>query len=303
MTDLIPFDFDGLDASAVTIHPEHGACVRSERFIKWLGWARPSDVRRDHLRSGDEVEISTSTKRGRGVAQSNVKHLTKRGIRRLLFRSSHERAVEYADLVLDMLDELDRTGMVVDEARITDEQIDQAQKRLTRIARGRLEEKSDYRSILHSLKAGGAVADEYRFVQNTLYLSLFGKTAAQIRTTQTQQSGVERKDGKGLVKSTVAKDFLTPPQLALLNSTVLATVAQIEPSDASSAASARPARTSSAWSRQSSASPARPPASARAASHDRRRTGRDLRRGHRVHRAGRRAVGPRAVPHQRLIHP
>lgn len=227
MTDVTPFDFDGLDASALTLHPEHGPCVRSERFIKWLGWARPSDVRRDHLRPGDEVEISTSTKRGRGYAQSDVKHLTKRGVRRLLFRSNHERAVEYADRVLDMLDELDRTGMVVDEARITDEQIEHGRKRLERIARGRLEERSDYKSILHSLKMGGAVADEYRFVQNTLYLSLFGRTAAQIRTG-VQQSGTLRKDGKGLVKSTVAKDFLVPGQLALLNSTVLATVAQIE---------------------------------------------------------------------------
>lgn len=228
MSDLAPFDFDGLDQSAVALHSEHGPCVHSEKFIRWLGWARPSDVRRDHLQVGDEVEISTSLKRGRGVTQSEVKHLTKRGVRRLLFRSSNPRAVEYADMVLDLLDELDRTGIVVDEQRITDEQVETGRQRLDSIAQRRLEEKQDYRSILHALKLGGAIADEYRFVQNTLYLSLLGKTAADIRDTQPQRTGVARRRGEGFRKSKVAKDYLTEQQLALLNSTVLATIAQIQ---------------------------------------------------------------------------
>lgn len=122
MNELEHFDFDGLDESAIAQHPEHGVCLHSERFIAWLGWTNPSVVRRDHLQPGDEVEILRSIKRGRGVTKSKVKHLTKRGVRRLLFRSNHPRAVEYADRVLDVLDELDRTGMVVDEQRITDEQ-------------------------------------------------------------------------------------------------------------------------------------------------------------------------------------
>jgi prophage antirepressor-like protein len=228
MTELAPFDFDGLDESAVAAHPEHGPCVHSGKFIKWLGWSNPSAVRRDHFQPGDEVKILTSTKRGGGTSKSNVAHLTKRGVRRLLFRSNHPRAIEYADAVLDMLDELDRSGMVVDEKRITDEQIDQGRQRLDDIAQRRLEEKSDYKAILHALKLGGAVADEYRFVQNTLYLSLFGKSAQQIRTTQIQRTGVLRKRGEGFRKSTVAKDFLAADQLQLLDSTVLATIAQIQ---------------------------------------------------------------------------
>lgn len=228
MTELTPFDFDGLDQSAVALHAEHGPCVHSETFIRWLGWTNPAHVRKDHLRPGDEVQIRTSTKRGSGTTQRNVRHLTKRGVRRLLFRSNNPRAVEYADMVLDLLDELDRAGMVVDEQRITDQQIETGKQRLDSIAQRRLEEKQDYRAILHALKLGGAVADEYQFVQNTLYLSLLGKTASDIRNTQPQRTGIPRTRGEGFRKSTVAKDYLTEDQLALLNSTVLATVAQIQ---------------------------------------------------------------------------
>lgn len=229
MSDIAKFNFEGLDESALGYHPEHGAIVHKTKFIAWLGLdtANASRIEDRHLGPNDVVKGVFSPIGGKARGGRKADALTKRGVRRLLFRSDKPIAVEYADRVLDMLDELDRTGLVVDEARITDDQIDQGQKRLAHIARGRLEERSDYKSILQSLKLGGAVADEYRFVQNTLYLSLFGKTAAQIRTG-VQQSGVERKDGKGLVKSTVAKDFLTPPQLALLNSTVLATAAQID---------------------------------------------------------------------------
>lgn len=228
MSEIATFDFDGLDDSALVIDAAHGPCIQSERLIRWLGWARPSDVRRDHLQPGDEVEISTSIKRGRGVAQLKVKHLTKRGVRRLLFRSNLPRAVDYADRVLDMLDSLDRDGMVIDEQRITEGQIAVGRERLAELARRRLEERMDYKAILHSLKLGGAVSEEYRDVQNTLYRSLFGMTAAQIRATQPQTGGVPRKRGGGWRKSTVAKDFMTADQLALLKSTVLATIAQVE---------------------------------------------------------------------------
>jgi prophage antirepressor-like protein len=218
-----PFEFDGLSPDRFGFHAEHGAIVAAAPFIKWLGFSNTDEVIKTHLQPGDLVRgiPLTSGKRSQNV-------LTKRGVQRLIFRSNKPQAVQYVDRVLDLLDELDRTGMVVDERRITDEQIQQGQQRLSRIAQGRLEERSDYKSILHALKLGGAVADEYRFVQNTLYLSLFGKTAAQIRVSQPQQSGVERKDGKGLVKSNVAKDHLSPQQLKLLGSTVLATIAQIE---------------------------------------------------------------------------
>lgn len=225
MGELAQFDFEGLDQSRVGYHPEHGAFVQANAFVTWLGFTNPSKTIKDNLQDGDYIKgltFVTPSGRQRGTI------LTKRGVRRLLLRSNKPLAIKYTDNVLDMLDEVDRSGMVVDEKRITDEQIEQGRQKLTEIARRRLEEKSDYRSILHSLKLGGAVDDEYRHVQNTLYLSLFGKTAAQIRATQEQRTGVPRKRGEGFRKSTVAKDYLTVTQLALLNAVVLATVAQIE---------------------------------------------------------------------------
>lgn len=230
MSNLDQFDFEGLDKTAVVIHPEHGPCCMSERMIKWAGWSRPSDVRRDHLQPGDEVEISTSIKRGRGMAAKDVKFLTKRGVRRLLMRSNHPRAVEYADRVLDMLDELDRSGMVVDETRISEDQIQAGKARLDALAQRRLEERMDYQAILHSLKLGGAVADEYRMVQNTLYVRLFGATAARIRETRDQLTGdrLKRSEGFTAASKGVAKNYLTESELNTLNSTVLATFAQIQ---------------------------------------------------------------------------
>lgn len=230
MTKIERFNFEGLDESAIGFHPDHGPLVHATKFMDWLGFDVKNKARTEerHLQPGDLLRgvfrpIGGVTKGGR-----RVDALTKRGVRRLLFRSNHPRAVEYADRVLDMLDELDRAGMVVDEQRITDEQIEQGRRRLDAIAQKRLEEKMDYKAILHSLKLGGAVDDEYRHVQNTLYLSLFRKTAAQIRATQPQRTGILRKRGEGFCKSTVAKDFLTEQQLAVLNATVLATIAQVQ---------------------------------------------------------------------------
>lgn len=225
--DLARFDFDGLDRSALVHHADHGPCIQSDQFIRWIGWSNPAAVRRDHLRPGDEVSLVTSTKRGRGKAMVEVKHLTKRGVRRILMRSNHPNAVEYADQVLDFLDELDRSGMVVDAERITDDQIDTGIRRLSTLQQKRLEERMDYKVILHALKEGGAVSEEYAAVQNFLYLSLFGMTAATIRATQPQRTGEPRKRGEGLLKSNVAKDYLTEPQLDLLNSVVLATFSQV----------------------------------------------------------------------------
>jgi hypothetical protein len=92
----------------------------------------------------------------------------------------------------------------------------------------RLQERMDYKTILTALKFGGAASDDYRTIQNTFYLGLFGKTARQIVATQKQRTGVPLKRGNGFRKSAVAKDFLTEEQLQLLNSAVLATFAQIQ---------------------------------------------------------------------------
>src|SRR6185312_10997787 len=91
----------------------------------------------------------------------------------------------------------------------------------------RIQERMDYRNILNSLKRGGAESEDYQFIQNTIYTGLFGKTAAQIRKTQPQVSGTPLKRGTGFRKSTVAKDYLTPDQLRILNAVVLASTAQL----------------------------------------------------------------------------
>jgi hypothetical protein len=135
--------------------------------------------------------------------------------------------IAYQSEVADVIEAYWTGGGAVNP-RATEEQIEHVQETLNAVAKRRLEERMDYKSILHSLKLGGAIDDEYRHVQNTLYLSLFGKTAAQIRTSQPQRTGIQRKRGEGFRKSTVAKDFLTEDQLTLLNNTVLATIAQIQ---------------------------------------------------------------------------
>lgn len=228
--DLTPFNFDGLDESALTIHPEHGPIVHEVKFLRWLGYdvSNKTRIEKDNLREGDLLRgvFSPAGLATRGGRKADA--LTKRGVRRILLRSNHPRAVEYADQVLDMLDELDRTGMVVDEKRITDEQIERGHQRLDGIAKRRLEERMDYRLILRALKLGGAKQDEYGIVQNTLYMALFEKTARAIVATQEQQTGTPKKRGAGFLKSTTAKDYFTERQLAVLNSTVLATVAQLQ---------------------------------------------------------------------------
>lgn len=218
-------NFPDLDPDAIGYHPKHGAYAKATPFMAWLGFGNPRQAIKNNLQDGDfikGVQIRTPS----GTQSATI--LTKRGVRRLLFRSNHERAVEFADRVLDMLEDLDQHGMVVDERRISDEQVEQGRAKLDAIAKRRLEERMDYKAILGSLKLGGAVDDEYRHVQNTLYLSLFAMTAAQIRARQPQRTGTPRKRGEGFRKSDVAKDFLTEEQLSLLNSTVLVTIAQIQ---------------------------------------------------------------------------
>jgi prophage antirepressor-like protein len=222
MSNLIPFDLDGVEVRFGTDH-DGRSWVAAHDFAVRLGYRDAANALRNVEKDDKGTQI-VSTPGG----DQRISVLYEEGIWELVFLSRRPEAKAVKARVKVILRELRERGMVVDEKRITDQQIEQGQQRLARIAQGRLEERSDYKSILHALKLGGAVADEYRFVQNTLYLSLFGKTAAQIRVSQPQQSGVERKDGRGLVKSNVAKDHLSPQQLKLLGSTVLATIAQIE---------------------------------------------------------------------------
>jgi hypothetical protein len=230
VNDIQHFDFEGLDETAVGHDPEHGPLVHETKFMAWLGFDVKNKARIEerHLREGDLVRgvfrpIGRVNARGR-----KADALTKRGVRRLLMRSNHPLAVQYADQVLDMLDELDRSGMVVDEARITDEQIQAGQEKLSSLQQLRLAERMDYSHVKRALAQGGAISDDYRIVQNTLYIELFGMTAAAIRAVQPQLNGERRKDGEFTAASkTVAKNYLTEAQLTRLNNTVLAMFVQI----------------------------------------------------------------------------
>lgn len=230
MTDLISFDFEGLDESALGYHPQHGAIVHKTKFMAWLGLDTGNASRTEdrHLGANDVVKGVFSPIGGKAKGGRKADALTKRGVRRLLFRSDKAIAVEYADRVLDMLDELDRSGMVVDEARITDEQIVRGIDKLTTLARARIAEKSDWRVILDAMRLGGAEADDYPAIQNFFYRSLFGLSAKQIKLSQKQVNGERYKRTGELKPSTAAKDYLTEEQLRLLDAAVLATKAQID---------------------------------------------------------------------------
>lgn len=229
--DITHFNFDGLDESALGFHPKYGPLVHKSKFYAWIGYDPTNATRTSsrHLDAKDLVKgvFSPIGQETRGGRRADA--LTVRGVRRILLRSDHPRALEYADKVLDILDELATKGMVVDEQHITDDQIQAGKERLDSLAQRRLEERMDYKSILHSLKLGGAVDDEYRMVQNTLYVQVFGMTATQLRATRTQLTGERRKDGEFTVASRgIAKNYLTEDDLKRLNSTVLATFAQIQ---------------------------------------------------------------------------
>jgi len=229
MSNLEHFDFEGLDDSAFGLDPEHGPLVHKNKFMQWLGIDARNASRTEerHLREGDLVK-GVFRPIGRKTGGRPADALTKRGVRRLLMRSDHPLAIEYADRVLDMLDELDRSGMVVDEARITDEQIQAGQEKLSSLQQLRLAERMDYSHVKRALAQGGAISDDYRIVQNTLYIELFGMTAAAIRAVQPQLNGERRKDGEFTAASkSVAKNYLNEAQLTRLNNTVLAMFVQI----------------------------------------------------------------------------
>ena len=114
MSEISRFDFEGFDHNHVELHEEYGPLVQSWNFIQWLGWTNPSEVFATHLQEGDWVEISAQVNQGknRGALPHVERWLTKRGVRRLLFRSNHPKAVAYADRVMDLLDLVDEAEKV-----------------------------------------------------------------------------------------------------------------------------------------------------------------------------------------------
>lgn|GEM_PF-4182387 len=225
------FDFDGLDESVFMRHSEHRVLTHEAKFFAWLGFDPKNKARieADHLQPGDVVRGVFRPMRGVSTGGRKADALTIRGVRRILLRSNHPRAIEYADRVLDVLDELATKGVVVDEKNITDDQVADVQGRLEALQAKRIAERMDYRHVQHALKQGGAISDDYRIVQNTLYIELFGMTATAIRATQEQLTGDQLKDGSGFTKASkgIAKNYLTEAQLNLLNNTVLAMFVQI----------------------------------------------------------------------------
>lgn len=154
------FDFDGFDNSYVELHPKHGLVVQSHRFITWLGWAKSSDVRRNHLQPGDEVELeprgdisprSDQAKR-RGAVTDSPKYLTKRGVRRLLFRSNHPRAVAYTDEILDLLDLVDEAQKVgIDVVEELRQRVAEQQRIIDMQGQQLIEESMDYEDYIEEL--------------------------------------------------------------------------------------------------------------------------------------------------------
>ncbi|WP_460498698.1 hypothetical protein, partial [Glycomyces tarimensis] len=102
------------------------------------------------------------------------------------------------------------------------------ERRLESARSSRFQERADYRNVLHSLKSGGAVSEDYRLVQNTLYAGLFGMTAAVIRATRDQTDGDRRRDGDFTAASSrIAKNYLTRAELELLDSAIVTINAQL----------------------------------------------------------------------------
>jgi prophage antirepressor-like protein len=191
-----------------------------------LGIKKPRDAFAQ-LDADEKESMAVDTPGGR----QKMAVVTEAGLYALMLISRSEKVKPFRRWIThEVIPALRRDGMVVNENVITDEQIEAGKARLTALAQRRLEERMDYQAILHSLKLGGAVADEYRMVQNTLYVRLFGATAARIRETRVQVNGDRLKRGEGFTKASagVAKNYLSESELKTLNSTVLATFAQIQ---------------------------------------------------------------------------
>jgi hypothetical protein len=93
----------------------------------------------------------------------------------------------------------------------------------------RWQERADYKKVLHCLKLGGAVSEDYRRTQNALYMGLFGQTSTHIKATRIQVDGERKRDGSFTAASRdVAKNYLTEPELKLLDNTVVMVNAQLE---------------------------------------------------------------------------
>jgi len=107
-------------------------------------------------------------------------------------------------------------------------QLDTLKERVESQREARLREMSDYRAVTRAINTAGGDREDFRDVQDFIYLELFGMSAETIRKRQPQVNGKARKRddrwGKAgdLIPSGVAKDHLTETQLKRLDAMVLA---------------------------------------------------------------------------------
>jgi hypothetical protein len=107
-------------------------------------------------------------------------------------------------------------------------QLDSLKERVESQREARLREMSDYRAVTRAISGAGGDREDFRDVQDFIYLELFGMSAETIRKRQPQVNGKRYKrdsrHGKAgeLIKSGIAKDHLTELQLKRLDAMVLA---------------------------------------------------------------------------------
>ncbi|MEV0220806.1 phage antirepressor N-terminal domain-containing protein [Streptomyces sp. NPDC050704] len=107
-------------------------------------------------------------------------------------------------------------------------QLDVLKEQVESQREARLREMSDYRAVTRAISGAGGDREDFRDVQDFIYLELFGMSAETIRKRQPQVNGKRYKrdsrHGKvgELIRSGVAKDHLTEAQLKRLDAMVLA---------------------------------------------------------------------------------
>lgn len=127
MSELEKFDFAGLSEEHLRIDEEHGPLMQANAFIKWAGWTNPTTTIQNHLQDGDTVLVKVRDGGPNAFLPDYERYLTRRGARRLLFRSKSPQAVEYTDHILDLMDS-------VDEARrVGIDVFEEVQKRLAEV--------------------------------------------------------------------------------------------------------------------------------------------------------------------------
>ncbi len=107
--------------------------------------------------------------------------------------------------------------------RASETQLQAKRAEIDELLVARRKEQVDYKRIIAALSASGAVDKDYRQVQDTLYLGLFGASAKTIRDSRPQLQGERYRVGpnKGELRpSTVAKNYLTEQELQRLNEAV-----------------------------------------------------------------------------------